>query len=284
MMKLVAAAILLWAVAAVGQTTAPPAQSQPSATQSTTPSFVTIRQNEEPGVRKAKELVNKMIQALGGQAYLDIQDVEQSGRTYSFFHGDPTGAGAPYWDFWKWPDKERVELLKTRDWVIIHNGDKGYETTFRGTVAEEKKQLEDYLRRRHYSLPEVLRNWIKQPGTIFLYEGPATADRKPAEQVSILNAQNEGVTLYINQDTFLPIKKTFEWRDPKTRDRNDEGETYDNYRSVQGIMTPFSITRQSNGMTANQRFINDVKYNQNMPDSMFQATITKPAAGPEKHK
>jgi len=279
MTKLAAAVLVLWTVTAWGQAPA----LAPPAGQSATPSFVTIKPQEEPGVRKAKELLNKMIQALGGQAYLGLQDMEQSGRTYSFFHGDPTGAGAPFWDFWKWPEMERVELLKSRSWVIINNGDKGYETTFRGTVAEEKDALDDYLRRRHYSLQQVLRKWLNQPGTIFFYEGQVAAERKAAEQVSILNAQNEGLTLYIDQNTFLPIKKTFEWRDA-THYRTQEAEIYDNYRLIQGIMTPFSVTRQKDSMPTNQRFINEVKYNQNLPDSMFEATLTKPAAEPAKRK
>lgn len=229
----------------------------------------TQQQAEEPGVRKAKRLVEQMIQALGGQAYLNIQDMEFSGRTYGFYQGEPQGAGAPFWDFWKWPDKERVELTKQRDWVIIYNGDKGTEVTFRGPSPVEQETLDDYLRRRHYSLQNVLRVWLKQPGIAYFYEGVASAERRPAEQVTILNAQNEGVTLFIDQNTFLPIKKSFTWREPKTRDRNDEAEVYDNYRDVQGIKTPFSITRQKNGLNTNQRFLNQVTYNQNLPDSLF---------------
>jgi len=151
-------------------------------------------------------------------------------------------------------------------------------------VPEEQEALDDYLRRRHYSMQQVLRTWLNQPGTVYFYEGTAAAERKPAEQVTIMNAQNEGVTFYIDQNTFLPIKKTFEWRDPKTRDRTEESEVFDNYRQVQGIMTPFSITRQKDGWATNQRFINEVKYNQNMPDSLFEATVTKPASGPDKRK
>jgi hypothetical protein len=229
---------------------------------------------DDPSARKARALLDKMVQALGGQAYLTIQDMEFSGRVYGFYHGEASGAGAPFWDFWKWPDRERVELTKKRDWIVIHSGDNGYEITFRGTAPEEKEPLVDYLRRRHYSLQNVLRTWLNQPGTAYFYEGTASAERRPAEQVTIMNAANEAVTLYIDQNTFLPIKKTFTWRDPQTRDRTEESEIYDNYRNVQGIMTPFSTTRQRNGMNTNQRFMNDVKYNQNLADSLFDARVT----------
>ncbi len=264
--------VLLWALAAAAQS-APAGNAlapKPSPTNPPTTSSATAN---DPGAQKAHELIDKMIAALGGQAYLTIQDTEQSGRTYSFSHGEPAGAGALYWSFWKWPEKERIELTKQRDVIVIHNGDKGYEVTFRGTAGEEQPELEDYLRRRHYSLQQVLRTWLKQSDTALFYEGKAAAERKPAEQVTVMNAQNEAVTFYIDQNTFLPIKKTFVWRDPKTRDRTEESEVYDNYRPVQGIMTPFSVTRQRDGWATNQRFIFEVKYNQNLPDSLFEAAL-----------
>jgi len=36
----------------------------------------------------------------------------QEGRTYSFFQGRPNSAGNPFWRFWKFPDKDRLELTK----------------------------------------------------------------------------------------------------------------------------------------------------------------------------
>jgi hypothetical protein len=44
-------------------------------------------------------------------------------------------------------------------------------------------------------------------------------------------------------------------------------------------MTPFSITRYKDGEPSNQRFINSVKYNQNLPGSMFE---TKASVVPDK--
>lgn len=288
------AAVILLAITAVAQQPGdprmqmppdkpapPPVQTAPQKEGGTT-SVPGAQSSDDPGVRKARALLDKMIQALGGQAYLTMQTMEYSGRTYGFFRGEPAGTGAPFWSFWKWPDKERTELLKKREWKIIHNGDKGYEITYHGTAPEEKEALDDYLRRRYYSLQNVLRTWLNQPGLAFFYEGVGSAERKPAEQITILNAKNEGLTIFIDQNTFLPLKKTFQWRDPQTRDRVDESEIYDNYRNVQGIMTPFSVTRQRNGLNVNQRFINDVTYNRDLPDSLFQADVTGDAGKTKK--
>src|SRR5512135_1087670 len=136
---------------------------------------------EDPGTKKARALIQQAIEALGGQAYLNVQDMEQEGRAYRFYHGEAEGAGTLFWRFWKWPDKDRVEVTKQRDIVYINNGDQGYEITYKGTAREEASQPEEYNRRRPYSLEIVLRQWLNQPGTILLYEGPAVAERKPTE-------------------------------------------------------------------------------------------------------
>jgi hypothetical protein len=89
-----------------------------------------------------------------------------------------------------------------------------------------------------------------------------------------MNARNESVTLWIDDHTHLPIKKSYSWRDPSDNLRNVEDEVYDNYKPVQGIMTPHSVTRYMNGDMSNQRFVNTISYNQNPPDSLFEASVT----------
>jgi hypothetical protein len=245
---------------------------QPVAAQSQTAAASSAQ--KDANAQKAAELLKQCVAALGGNAYLSLQDMQQQGRGYTFYHGQPRDVGALFWRFWKWPDKDRSEFTKQRDVVIIHTGDQGFEVTYKGTAAEEPEVTADFLRRRHNSLENVLRVWLPQPGTALFYDGSAIAEQKPADAVSILNSNNEQVTLYLDVRNHLPIKKSFTWRDPKTRDRNEEEEIYDNYKPVQGVMTPHNITRKLNGEMLNQRFIDSVRYNQNVADSLFTARVT----------
>jgi hypothetical protein len=229
---------------------------------------------EQESAAKAKALIDQAIQALGGQAYLNIQDVTQQGRAYSFHLGEPEGAGVQFWRFYKYPDKERVELTKHRDVVYIHNGDQGYEITYKGTRTDDPKAVADYVRRRQYALDWVLREWLKQPGITFFYEGSTVAAQKDVQRITIMTAQNQALTLYFDSRTHLPVKKSYSWRDPTDQQRNIEDEVYDNYRLVQGIMTPFDITRFYNGDMSAQRFLTSVTYNKGLNDSMFVAQVT----------
>jgi hypothetical protein len=223
---------------------------------------------------KAKALLDQAIQALGGDAYLQTKDMTQQGRTYSFHRGEATSTGVLFWRFVKYPDKERIELTKQRDVADVFNGVKGYEITYKGTAQLDAKILADYLRRRDHSLELVLRKWINEPGIALFYEGSAVAADKPAEQVSIMNAKNDSVTLYIDSTTHLPLKKMYTWRDPTDNLLNKEEEIYDAYRPTQGIMTPYSLTRFYNGEMSNQRFLNNVTYNNSLNESMFDAKTT----------
>ena len=275
--------ILLLAICMMGQSPSPQTSSPLPSAQSSAPASSQSIPVDQANARKAKALLDQAIEALGGPAYLNFRDMEQEGRTYSFFHGQPTSAGIVFWRYVRFPDKERIELTKERDVADVFVADKGYEITYKGVRNLDTKEMTDYLRRRKYSLDWVLRRWLNEPGVALFYDGPAVAAEKPAEQVTIINSKNESVTIYFDVNTHLPIKKSFSWRDPTDKQRNIEEEIYDNYRAYGGIMTPHSLTRFFNGDMANQRFLNSVTFNQDPPDVMFDPNSGYNPNKPPKH-
>ena len=121
-------AILLLAALALAQTdSAPPSQSIPV---------------DQENARRARAVLDQTIKALGGQAYLNIQDITQEGRTYSFYHGRPNSLGILFWRFYKFPDKDRIELTKQRDVIYVYNGDKGYEITLQGAAPARSQRFD----------------------------------------------------------------------------------------------------------------------------------------------
>jgi hypothetical protein len=235
---------------------------------------------DQENAHKARAVLDQAIQALGGQSYLNIQDISQVGRTYRFHNGRPNSLGVVFWRFYKFPDKDRIELTKQRDVVYVNNGDKGYEITFKGPHPQDPKDLTEYLRRRHYALDWVLRKWLSEPGVALFYEGQNVAEQKPVEQVTVMNAHNEGLTIYVGTDDHLPVKKSYSWRDVTDKQRNVEDEVYDNYREVQGVMTPHTVTRFYNGEMSGQRFLTAVSYNQGINDSQFEPSAPAEAKKP----
>jgi hypothetical protein len=258
--------LLITAAFASGQASAP-AQPAPAPAQSTKKDSAISPEQEN--VNKARALLDLAIQNLGGQAYLAVHDKEEQGRTYTFYHGRPTSNGVMYWRFVEYPDKERVELTQQRDIAEVFDGDNGSEVTYKGPRAIEKKDMDDYVRRRHFSLETILRTWINDPGVALFFDGTALAGNLAAEKVTLINAKNEAVSLYFDIDTHLPIMKSYTWRDPADHEKNTEEETYNGYRAVQGINTAFGFTRYFNGDMQAERFMNSASYNQNLNPAMF---------------
>lgn len=272
------------------QTGAPPASGLPANTQpvssppqSSSPQS-SAPQNDQENAHKARVLIDQAITALGGQAYLNVRNMQQQGRTYSFHHGRPTSNGVLFWRFTEYPDKERIEVTKERDVATVFNGDKAYEITYKGPHAIEKKDLDDYLRRRRFSLETMLRVWVNDPAVALFYDGQALAGNLPAQQVTLINSKDEAVSLYFDLDTHLPLKKRYVWRDSVDKERNTEEEIYDNYRPIQGVMTPYGFTRYYNGNMQNERFVNSVSYNQDLNPAMFDPNSNyNPNKPPGKH-
>jgi hypothetical protein len=241
---------------------------------------------KDPSVQKAKKILDDMIRALGGEAYLSLRDMSCEGRSYAFYQGRASGMGIVFWRFWQWPDKDRMELTKQRDVVELYIGDQGYETTFKGTTTQDAKQLDNYLRRRAHSLETVVRTWLPAPGSIILYSGTAIVERNLADEVTILNPQNDSVTISVDPNSHLPTKLAFTYPDPLDKIKDDEAEIFGNYRVVQGINTPFSTVRMHNGEISSQRFLNNVSYNTGLASTLFQVkgiTYNQPRTSEPAH-
>ena len=224
---------------------------------------------ETANAQKGKQIVQRAVAALGGDAYLKMYDLKQTGRGFGFFANEPTGVGLPFTRYWQAPDKDLSTYFKNAEWRILHIGDKGYETTFRGTREVDPQENADYNRRRRYSLETILREWAQDPKTQYFYEGTTLIGAKMAHQVSLLNKDNLSATLFIDTETFLPVQKQYQWRDEQYKYQLEEKDLYDEYRSVQGIMTPFKLTRLKQGEIISQRFIKTVEYNVGLGSAMF---------------
>lgn len=232
----------------------------------------------EGSTQKARRLLDEMIAALGGEAWLHYSNIEQQGRSYGFFHGKPTTAGTLLWRFFQYPGKERLELSRQRDVIYIFKGDvnaeaHGYEKTYKGTAAVEAKDVEEFVRRRDFSLERAMREWLQDPRTVILYVGQGVADQQPVEVVSLLNEKNQELRIGMDLYTHLPINLRYSWRGSDKYKVEDEV-VFGNYHRVQGIQTPYTITRLRDGEIISQRFFNHIIFNQPLAPDFFDATVT----------
>jgi hypothetical protein len=141
--------------------------------------------------------------------------------------------------------------------------------TYRGKKALPQDIVDDILRRRDHSIETVVKSWLSDPKTILVFEGQRLAERHLADQVTLISPQNEAVTIQMDTQTHLPLRRTFEWRDPVFKDKNIDAEEYDDYHTFDGLPTAFTITRFKNQEIVRQFFVDHVSYNQPLPPDFW---------------
>jgi hypothetical protein len=215
----------------------------------------------QKNARQARAVLDAMVQALGGEAWLRMKNQVREGQVAAFFQGNPSGGTIKYWEFHAWPDHDRIEYTKHRDVVQFYLGRAGSEVTYKGKALLLQEQVDDFLRRRDHSIETAVKLWLNDPRTILIYEGQRLAARHLADQVTLISADNEAVTILTDMQTHLPLRRSFEWRDPVYKDKNVDAEEYDDYHPIDGFPTAFTITRYKNNDMTRQDFAIHVSYN-----------------------
>jgi hypothetical protein len=213
-----------------------------------------------------------MVTTLGGSEWLALQDTVTQGRTAGFFQGRPTEALTDFQQLHHAPDEDRIELTKKRDVINIFTAKEGVEITFKGRQYLPKDLVDTVLRRRAHSVEAIAHVWMKDPSATVFYMGTELVGRRQADIIRIVNAQNDNVTLDLDTETHLPLRRTFRWRNTTYKDFDEDSEEYDAYQTVQGFPTPFTITRYHNGEMVEQRYIISVDYNVDLDPTLFDPT------------
>jgi len=222
---------------------------------------------EVKNTKQARAALEAMVQALGGDAWLNMKNQVREGHIAAFYHGNPNLGTTKFYEFHEWPDHDRIEFTPHRDVMQFYLGREGWEITYRGKKALPKDQVDDFLRRRDHSVETAVKVWLKDPKTILIYEGQRLAERHLAEQVTLISAQNDSITIQMDKQTHLPLRRSYQFRDPVYKDKNLEAEEYADYHLIEGLPTPFSVTRMRNDEMVRQVYIDKVSYNQTLaPD------------------
>jgi hypothetical protein len=218
---------------------------------------------------KAQQLIREAIAALGGPTYLSVHDSTCTGHLGDFGHSGDLNGFEHFIDYTEPPLKDRQENLPKRNIIELFNGNKGW-TLDRGGVSEAAaSDVARFEEDTKIDLDNILRHRIHEPGMIFRYGGPDVVELKEADWVELVDSDNRTIRIAFARDTHLPIKKIVEIRDPRTEMKSQETEYYSLYHQIDGIETPFQITRDRNEMKVFQVFFDRCEYNTGLSDSFF---------------
>jgi len=223
----------------------------------------------EQSAAKGKQILEQAIEALGGTAYLNVHDATCTGRIGTFDHsGELTGFGH-FIDYSVPPFKERQENLPKRNIIEVYNGNKGWELDRGGVSEAPQVDLVDFQEGVKKDLDNILRHRMHEPDMTIRYGGPDIIDGWKADWVELVDSENRTIRIAFATNTHLPIRKTVDTRDARTRMKTQEVEYYSNYHPLEGIETALQITRERNNIKIFQAFFDKCDYNTNLADSLF---------------
>jgi len=235
--------------------------------------FVGAQESEvlmpDESAAKAMQLIHQAIDALGGAKYLNVRTVTCTGKLGQFSHQGELSGYEKFVDYAEPPYRDRTENIPKRNIISIFDKDKGW-ILDRGGVADAAEtdlaRFEEDIEKDIYN---ILRNRIHEPGMILRYGGRDVVDLKEADWVELVDSENRTIRIAFARSSHLPIRKVVDTRDPNSQMKSEETEYYSLYMSIDGIETPYQVTRDRNGLKVYQVFFDKCEYNTGLSDSLF---------------
>jgi len=219
---------------------------------------------------QARQMLDRAIQAMGGQAFLHAKSVTTKGRIF-FFQDGATAGLEPYQSWVLYPDKRRFSYGKTKPVILINNGDKGWELDRYGLIAQPDQQLQGWILSNRYSIENVLRLRINEPGVLIQMGKVDFVDNVPTQGIEITAAGGISVRLDLHRETSLPSRITYRIRNVKEDAWDDYSDAYSDYKAFDGIQTPMHVSRYLNGERIGENFRFSAHYNEDYPPNYFTA-------------
>jgi hypothetical protein len=231
----------------------------------------------ETAHERGKRVIHEALAAVGGKAYLAMQDRVESGRAYSFFRQELEGLSiAKIYTRYVTPVprkpsvRERQSFGRDESSGVLFNQDGAWDINFHGARQLEPKRAGNWRDGTLRNVFYILRQRLDEPGMDFYSRGSDLYENLPVEIVDITDADGLTVTVYFSSSTKLPVRQVLKRRNAEFKDFDTEETLFAKYRDVGGgVMWPFSIRRQRNGEKLYEIYSESVRINRNLRDDLF---------------
>ncbi len=223
----------------------------------------------EQSAAKAKQLIQQLIEGLGGKVFLGVRESDCEGRLAQFGHnGDLTGY-INFRDYWRYPDKNRTDYAKKGVIIDLYAGDQGWTMDKGGVTEQPASAITDFQEQVKTDFGNLLRLRLNEEGMVFRFGGGDFVDLKQVDWVEIVDRERRTFRIAIDRGTHLPIRMVVITRNDMTRERTEEVTIFSTFHAQDGVETPFQLTRTRDGRRVYQAFFTGCKYNPGFPDELF---------------
>ena len=241
----------------------------------------------EVSTAKAKQILQQLIDALGGPTYMDIRDSDCEGRLARFGHNGELSGYTNFKDYWRYPDANRTEYSKKGVVINLYVGDQGW-TLDKGGVSElSAASIADFQDQAKRDINNLLRVRLKEPGMTIRYGGTDIVDLKTVDWVDVTDSEQRNFRLAVDRSSRLLVRAIVSTPDEAMNSRNVETNIFTNFQLMDGVRTAMQITTDRNGRRSSQVFFSICKYNSGLPPDLFtKASLGKrfSEVGSKKYK
>jgi hypothetical protein len=237
----------------------------------------------ETAEQRGKRVVDEAIAALGGDAFLHVQDFVESGRAYSFYNGRISGLSiaAIYTRYLSHPGPPVIGRLEVEEkeafgrdeksgFVLFTDKPEGWDVTYRGARSLDDERLAGYVDNTLHNIFYMMRKRLSEPGFSYYYKGSDLYENRPVHIVEITGGDDVTVTVYFDQFTRLPTRQIHKRRNNEYHDFDTLVSAYARYRDVGGgVQWPLDIRRERNGDKIYEMFSESVEINKGLRDELF---------------
>ena len=226
----------------------------------------------------AKAVIDKMVYALGGDAFRRMEYRTEIGRAYSFYHEKLTGLSIarvytkylPASSTAAVKEVQRQVFGKKQDEAVIFSEKDAWDVTYRGATPLAPDRIEQFRTSTIHDIFYILRQRLDEPGLGMDLKGSEVIENQSTLAVDIFDSENRSVTVWIGAATFLPVRQRFLRWDPAIKDRREEVSHYTNYRdSGNGVMLPWAVERERDKERIFQMYAEKVTVTEPVGDSQF---------------
>jgi len=218
----------------------------------------------------AQPILDRMFQALGGQAFLSFKTLTAHGRLFSLGGG---GVGFVYFDSEvQYPDKRRLVYgmsKKAKAITVVNNGDQGWEIDRMGMVHQDSTEIRRWKFANRYGLENLLRLRIHEQGALVQSAGTDFVNNLAVYILEIVDTEQTQIKVYIDKRTDVPAEVWYRKWNPTINDWDEYTDVYADHRVFQDTNTPMHITRSLNGERFSEVYRSMVTYNETYPPELF---------------
>jgi hypothetical protein len=218
------------------------------------------------GTDDARAIVNKAIEAMGGEANL-TKHRTATWREKGTYYG--MGDGLPYTSSLaiQWPDQFRMTVDNV--FTIVVNGDKGWIKDADGTKELPRDQLA--LQKHNLNAGWITSLWpLKDKEFQLKAIGEAKVGKHLTQVVEVKRKGYPDVKLYFDKTTHLRVMSEFRTKSPEQKFQEVTQQMhFSDFRDVDGAKTPHKIVLKRDGKLFVEAEILDLKVADKLGAKMF---------------